>query len=811
MDLKGVEPHTILSNLSCIDDKNTEGCNSFSPLPQYKLYGKNPATNKTFTREQRNNKLQEFQNKCSLNNNKVQTCCSADDTKLGFMADFVKMDVKDKKIRRDENGDYFICAENSNNPDCKVPSGYDLCKLSSPEMTLTTLDNGEQKVSGATPDCFKGTCASTNDLGYLEDEQMRQFYSLQDSEILTAIQKNNAEQIKDILKDQARISKPLSVGYEGNTMLHHAVLYDATEIIMLLLARKVSLDAKNKDGNTPLHLAALKGNSAILHQMIEMGGDAEVKNNLGDTVLLSAIRSADYPTVHVVLQLASATPISRNKLGETPLHIALISPQKNVDIVRLLVNKGVDLYERNNNGHTALKTLEFQRRTKENEEIRTYLMNIIIKKEGKNFMKKVKQYPELANFQVVNSQGKPIKFKYLEGLEGVEISLPDQYLPDNLQFTEDKQLKYKELTDAEKMRGNETNPLNDVNYFDRGASDNAVESVGSTIYTRGSVKSSNKLQDHSHFSKENRAVLNSLIQEARNKPDADNSIMGKIKKTLKDTGYTPYNNSKNNVDNKVSSKTNNKINNKVKKTEEELAALKAKVDMAKKKEQEKLANLESQKNKLLEELKKEQEKGTLAKLFGGDNTENIQFEINVINQNITNTETTLTNIQNIQYAEGDIITDSVIAGGDVTTTVVGEGAIVSEGDVTVQGEGAVMATDGSAVAINQSIDQSTIMGDVITTDVNQTTIFDESTNMGDVITTDVNETTTVFDESTNMGDVITTNVNETTTVVDASGSSNKIMEAFTLIPKKQNRFYLFALIVLILFLLIAILSAKKLI
>ena len=252
-----------------------------------------------------------------------------------------------------------------------------------------------------------------------------------------------------------------------------------------------------------------------------------------DTVLFSAIRSADYPTVHVVLHLASATPVSRNRLGETALHIALISPQKNVEVVRLLVNKGVDLYEKNNNGDTALKTLQFQRRTKDNEEIRTYLMNVIIKKEGKNFVEKVKEYPELANFQILDKKGMPINLKYLEGLEGIEVSLPDQYLPDNLQFTESNDYKYKVLTDEEKMQGNETNPLNNVNYFDRGAPDNAVDMTHNTTLGDNTVSSSNNhTSEHSHFSEENRAVLNRLIREARNDPEKDDSIMGKIRKTL---------------------------------------------------------------------------------------------------------------------------------------------------------------------------------------------------------------------------------------------------------------------------------------
>ena len=771
MDLKGVDPHNILSTLSCVNDKNTDSCNTFTPLEQYKLYGKNPATNKTFTEQQRENKRTEFKNKCDLTNDKIVHCCSPDDTNLGAMANFVKMnDIKNKKIRRDAQGDYFVCAEDSNDPTCRVPTGYDLCKLSSPEMKLTTLDNKEQKVSGATPDCLQSICADVHDLGYLEDPQMKQFYTLQDSEVLNAIQKNDVEQIKDILKDQKRISSPLKVGYEGNTMLHHAVLYDANDITLLLLARNVPLDAKNRDGNTPLHLAALKGNSSILHQMIQFGGDSEIKNNIGDTVLLSAIRSADYPTVHVVIQLASATPIARNKLGETPLHVALISPKKNIEIVRLLVNKGVGLYEKNNNGHTALKTLELQRRTKENEAIRTYLINVIIKKEGKNFIKKVKEYPELANFQVLNKDGKPIKFSYLEGLEGLEVSLPDQYLPDNLQFTETNDFKYKELTDEEKMKGNETNPLNDVNYFDRGAPNDIAGAKDTAIGTNDVSLLKKNHTNHSHFSKENRAVLNRLIHEARNKPDG-NSIMNKIKNTLS-KGETETKR-KYVVKERNNNTNTNKKSNELKKREREIAEIKARVEAAKKQEQQKLDNLEAQKKKLLEDLEKEQNKGALTKLFGGDNSENIQFQINVINQNITNVETNLSNYQNFQYAEAG-------------ATIMGPGSIASGGDTIIASDGSVVATNDGVAVVDQSVDIS--LG-------NQTV----DNNTPTTATTESNTPTTATTESNT----------PTTTTTESNTPTTR--EGFTIIPKSQNRFYLFALVVLILFALIALLSAKKLI
>jgi ankyrin repeat protein len=440
----------------------------FSPLPEYKLYGGNPATNKPFTPQERENKKTELSNKCGLGNEKVTNCCNPYDPNLEVMKQFLSNDMKQKfkKIKK-EGENYFMCPADSNDPNCFVPSGYDLCKLSSPELTITdNKESGKTTITGVMPDCLKEKCTNLNDLSYLDDPEMDRFYQIRDGEIITAIQKKNVEQLKDILKNDDKISKPLKVGYPGNTMLHHAVLNDANEISMLLLGKQAPLDLKNKDGNTPLHLAALKGNSSILHEMIKQGGDTEMKNNLGDRVIHSAVRSADYSTVHVLLDTVGASVVVKNKLGETPLHIALISPQKNIKIVKKLIEQGSNIFEKNNNGHTPLKTLDYQRKSYENEAIRTYIINAIVKSKGKDYVKWAQEYPEIANFNVVDANGKLVDLKHVNGLEALTMSIPDEH---------DKNLKYKELNEEERRVGNINNPLDNINYFNRGVKNNMTQ------------------------------------------------------------------------------------------------------------------------------------------------------------------------------------------------------------------------------------------------------------------------------------------------------------------------------------------------
>ena len=204
---------SFLSNLSCVNNKNLEPCNVFSPLPEYKLYGGNPATNKPFTPQERENKKTELSNKCGLGNEKVTNCCNPYDPNLEVMKQFLSNDMKQKfkKIKK-EGENYFMCPADSNDPNCFVPSGYDLCKLSSPELTITdNKESGKTTITGVMPDCLKEKCTNLNDLSYLDDPEMDRFYQIRDGEIITAIQKKNVEQLKDILKNDDKISKPLKI------------------------------------------------------------------------------------------------------------------------------------------------------------------------------------------------------------------------------------------------------------------------------------------------------------------------------------------------------------------------------------------------------------------------------------------------------------------------------------------------------------------------------------------------------------------------------------------------------------------------
>ncbi|CAF24363.1 patatin-like phospholipase family protein [Candidatus Protochlamydia amoebophila] len=104
------------------------------------------------------------------------------------------------------------------------------------------------------------------------------------------------------------IAKQLSLLIDscGDTLLMHAIGCHNEEIVKNLIELKIGLKKKDYNANTPLHLAAMEGNAVIFS-----------------------------------LLYGCFTPEEKNSLGETPLHIAIQSDQK--EILQILMKKGANL------------------------------------------------------------------------------------------------------------------------------------------------------------------------------------------------------------------------------------------------------------------------------------------------------------------------------------------------------------------------------------------------------------------------------------------------------------------------------------
>lgn len=115
---------------------------------------------------------------------------------------------------------------------------------------------------------------------------------------------------------------PLVMCEEGNgwTAFHHAIANDEKEKIQLLLERTpFELPQKTRDGYTLLHFAALVGNIEVVRVLIPRVGLNQ-----------------------------------RDHEGKTALHLTLQFTEKKMEMVKCLIEEGIDLSLKSHAGETAL-------------------------------------------------------------------------------------------------------------------------------------------------------------------------------------------------------------------------------------------------------------------------------------------------------------------------------------------------------------------------------------------------------------------------------------------------------------------------
>ena len=101
-------------------------------------------------------------------------------------------------------------------------------------------------------------------------------------------------------------------GYENGTALHFAAGKGHKEIVELLIAKGVDVNAKNNRGGTPLHLA---NNKEIAELLIANGADVNAKDEDGETPLDWAIRNSNWK--HVRRERAETADLLRKHGGKT--------------------------------------------------------------------------------------------------------------------------------------------------------------------------------------------------------------------------------------------------------------------------------------------------------------------------------------------------------------------------------------------------------------------------------------------------------------------------------------------------------------
>ncbi|CZR60693.1 uncharacterized protein PAC_10589 [Phialocephala subalpina] len=140
----------------------------------------------------------------------------------------------------------------------------------------------------------------------------------------------------------------------GRTPLSEAICAGHDTVVgQLLGVPGIDVNAADSDGETPLYVAAERGYAAIVSRLLATPGiDVNAAMPSGRTPLIQATFNGH---ALVVGQLLAAPGININAMGEVGrTALWLLAAVQGIDIVKILIEKGVDVELTNNSGQTSL-------------------------------------------------------------------------------------------------------------------------------------------------------------------------------------------------------------------------------------------------------------------------------------------------------------------------------------------------------------------------------------------------------------------------------------------------------------------------
>lgn len=123
---------------------------------------------------------------------------------------------------------------------------------------------------------------------------------------MVALALHDTPALLQFMREQSALADVALMDMEGQTPLHVAVTKGRMDLIKLLLASNVQVDAKNLKGLTPLQLvleSALQATAkrSIITDLIEAGADLDVRDEQRDPLLFKAIKKVDVISVEILL------------------------------------------------------------------------------------------------------------------------------------------------------------------------------------------------------------------------------------------------------------------------------------------------------------------------------------------------------------------------------------------------------------------------------------------------------------------------------------------------------------------------------
>ena len=371
-------PHSLIQKNSCIHKEKQ--CNHLNSFNNLELYG-----NSRITEQEKENNLKRYNKSCDNRNGKLSICCDKNDTKVEDVLNKMKFKRPLGKTNYNKFGQLesidFCLEDDAKKCSSKFKklSAYEICKI--PEKNNQLKDG---KLTNFNPECYQAKCnpqeKTFNISGIVEEDYTYEF----DKEVAHSIKYNKLTNLKKFIqKDKTLLNRPLTHSSEGNTIYHEALKHNAEHILVYLFTN-ITPDVANRlnsEGNTILHMVMAKDNKNILMLILKLGADINAVNNKGETPIFNAIKEGLYDNIRLGLNY-SANIFHKDKDGNSLLFTALQSSNRDLRIIKLLVDNGSDIEEINLKTENSVldQVNMIPDRTVRDVSIENYIINKLIQK-----------------------------------------------------------------------------------------------------------------------------------------------------------------------------------------------------------------------------------------------------------------------------------------------------------------------------------------------------------------------------------------------------------------------------------------------
>jgi uncharacterized protein len=169
--------------------------------------------------------------------------------------------------------------------------------------------------------------------------------SAREASLIDAVKSGDATTVRALLARKVDVN---AAERDGTTALHWAVNRDDLQAVDLLVRAGANVRAANRYGVTPLQLACTNGSAAVAERLLKAGADPNTSMPDGETVLMTAARTGTVGLVKALVSAGADVNARERSKGQTPLMWA--AAENNAAAVKALLELGADARARSKNG-----------------------------------------------------------------------------------------------------------------------------------------------------------------------------------------------------------------------------------------------------------------------------------------------------------------------------------------------------------------------------------------------------------------------------------------------------------------------------